>query len=211
VTAILVLAKEPRAGRSKTRLTPPLSPAQAARLAAAALETTLAAVRDASVSRKVVVLEGLPGEWLQPGFQLQRQHGGDHARRIANAFADAGAPALLIGMDSPQVTARLLDDAMVALMAPGTDAVLGHAEDGGWWALGLRRADRTVFDGIPMSRDDTGARQHRRLVELGLRTATLPTLRDVDLIEDARAVAAEIPESAFARTLMDVDGLAAAL
>ncbi len=211
MSAILVLAKEPRPGRSKTRLTPPLSPDQAARLAAAALETTLDAVSAAAAPRKVVVLDGRAGDWLPAGFDLLHQRGADHAQRIANAFADAGAPALLIGMDSPQVTAPMLDRAVEALAAPGTDAVLGYAEDGGWWAIGLRRADAAVFRGVAMSRDDTGACQRRRLDRLGLRTTMLPTLRDVDLIDDARAVAAAIPGSAFARTLMDVDRHAAAI
>jgi glycosyltransferase A (GT-A) superfamily protein (DUF2064 family) len=108
-------------------------------------------------------------------------------------------------MDTPQVDAWLLEGAIASLGAPGTDAVLGHAEDGGYWAIGLRRPDPRAFLGVPMSCDDTGARQADALAALGLAVATLPTLRDVDLIEDARAVAAEAPEGRFAAALDKVE------
>jgi uncharacterized protein len=201
MTAILVLAKEPVPGRSKTRLCPPLAPEEAAEIAEAALATTLDAVLRAAAGRRVLVLDGRPGPWLPAGIDVIPQRGGGHAERLASAFADAGAPAVLIGMDSPQVTPELLDDAVRKLEAPGAGAVLGPAEDGGWWAIGLRHADARVFEGVPMSRDDTGRRQLRRLRELGLHTRLLPPLRDVDVFPDALAVARAAPGTQFARTI----------
>jgi glycosyltransferase A (GT-A) superfamily protein (DUF2064 family) len=85
--------------------------------------------------------------------------------------------------------------------------VLGRAPDGGYWAIGLRRPDERVFEGVPMSADDTGAVQRARLDELGLVVEELEHLRDVDTIEDASVVAAERPESRFARALAEM-GLA---
>ena len=71
--------------------------------------------------------------------------------------------------------------------------MLGLATDGGWWAIGLREPVVGVFDGVPMSRADTGRRQLERLGELGLRTALLPELRDMDRPADVRAIARAHP------------------
>lgn len=203
---LVVLAKEPVPGRAKTRLTPPLSPVQAAAVARAALLDTLAAVAATRVRRTTVVLHGSRHGLLPPGVAVLPQRGGDLGDRLAGAFADAFAaeplPLLLIGMDTPQVTAALLRQCLDALLRRGTDAVLGAAEDGGWWALGLRRPAPGLFDGVPMSTDRAGAVQARRLAELGLRSAALPVLRDIDRVEDLTAVAAGLPvDSHLARLL----------
>lgn len=143
---------------------------------------------------------GPPGPYVPPGFDVVAQRGGGLDERLAHAFADAyarhAAPMVLIGMDTPQVTPRLLADAEAAL--GGADAVLGPADDGGFWLLGLRRPDPALLLGVPMSTPDTGRAQHRRLLRAGLRVAIAPTLRDVDTAADVRAVAAEIPSSRFA-------------
>ena len=75
------------------------------------------------------------------------------------------------------------------------------AEDGGFWALGLRAPRGDLIRGVPMSRADTGARQASALLDAGLTVERLRTLRDVDLAEDAIAVAAQIPHSRFARAV----------
>lgn len=206
MSTILVMAKEPRPGRCKTRLCPPATPAEAAALAEAALADTLAAVAQTAVDHRVLVLDGRPGPWLPPGFPVIPQRGDGLDERLAAALADVSSPgsespALLIGMDTPQVTPGLLSAALTRLTAPGVDAVLGPAVDGGWWALGLRRPDPAVTLGVPMSTPDTGAAQRRRLQGLGLRVADLVELCDVDVIDDALAVAGEAPEGRFARTL----------
>ncbi len=194
-----MLAKEPRPGHSKTRLTPPLSPAEAAEVAEAALRTTLAAARACSAQRLVLALDGAVGEWLGEGFEVIPQRGAGQAERLGAAFADVPGPAVLIGMDSPQVSPELIDLAFARLRRPPLDAVLGPAADGGWWAIGMRRPDPRVFHGVGMSSDDTGERQLARLGELGFRTSLLPELRDVDTYDDALAVAEMIPETPFGR------------
>ena len=204
---LLVLAKAPVAGRVKTRLCPPFTPAEAAQLAEAALRDTLAAVADTPAAARTVVLDGdpgdwLPGDWLPPSSTVLPQRGGGLDERLAAAFDDAWAlrpaPLLLVGMDTPQLTPALLTAAARALLADGTDAVLGPAADGGWWALGLRRPDPSLLLGVPMSTDATGAAQQARLAGAGLRVALLPVLTDVDDAQDARTVAAQCPASRFA-------------
>ena len=202
--ALLVIAKAPVPGRVKTRLTPPCTPVQAAALARAAIEDTLAAAlavdRD---TRRVLVLDGRPGPWLPTGFAVLPQRGDGLAERLAAAFADAGGPAFLVGMDTPQVTPALLEAGLDAVA--GADAAFGAARDGGYWGIGLRTADPRVFQGVPMSQDDTGAVQRGRLAALGLRTAALAPLRDIDTIEDARAVAREAPDSRLAAALAAIE------
>jgi rSAM/selenodomain-associated transferase 1 len=201
--ALLVIAKAPVEGRVKTRLTPPCTPAQAAQLAAAALADTLAAAALARrPARRVLVLDGEPDGWVPDGFVVVPQRGEGLAERLAAAFEDAGGPAFLIGMDTPQVTPELLDAGLAALAR--NDAAFGAALDGGYWGIGLRRPDPDAFRDVPMSEPTTGAVQRARLAELDLRTAELPPLRDVDTIADARAVAAEAPDSRFAAALAEI-------
>lgn len=201
---ILVIVKSPEPGRVKTRLCPPCSPREAAALAEAALADTLAAVRTTPGACAVVVLQGEPGPWLPEGTAVIPQRGGGLDERLEACFEDAGAPALVIGGDTPQVTPDLLAGAMAALYEPGVDAVLGPAHDGGYWALGLRRPTPNAVTGVPMSDPQTLHAQRQRLASLGLTVADLPVLRDVDTIEDAWAVAGAIPNSRFAATLAAV-------
>jgi glycosyltransferase A (GT-A) superfamily protein (DUF2064 family) len=197
---VLVVAKSPVAGRVKTRLCPPCDPEEAAELAEAALADTLDAVAACGVSRRLLALDGAPGQWLPSGFHVFSQCEGSFADRLGHAWATAGGPGLQIGMDTPQVTGDLLDRCLAELLGGGErTAALGLAEDGGWWALGVLRVRVPMFDGVPMSTASTGAAQWRRLETLGHTVVGLPTLVDVDRIEDACAVAREAPATRFGR------------
>jgi uncharacterized protein len=192
-STLLVIAKQPVPGRVKTRLVPPCTYEQAAELAEAALVDTLHTMLKVPARRRVLVLDGEPGPWLPSGFEIVRQCGGPLDERLAGAFAAASGPALLIGMDTPQVTPGLLTVDWQA-----ADAWFGPAADGGFWALGLRVPDPALLRGVPMSTPGTGAVQRARLLTAGLRVADLPRLRDVDTAADAMAVAREAPWSRFA-------------
>jgi uncharacterized protein len=196
MTTLLVIAKEPRPGRVKTRLCPPFSPAEAAALAEAALVDTLDAVAATPADRRVLVLDGEPGPWLPSGFDVVPQRGGGLDERLCAAFADCDGPALLVGMDTPQVTPELLTVDLATC-----DAYFGPAEDGGFWALGLAAPDPELLRGVPMSTAVTGAVQRARLTAAGLRVRDLPVLRDVDTADDAEAVAAVAPHGRFAAEL----------
>lgn len=202
-TRLLVLAKEPVPGSVKTRLSPPCSLEEAAAIARAALLDTLDTVLALDLPT-TLVFEGNPGSWVPPGIEVVPQRGRGLDERLAAAFEEARAPAVLVGMDTPQMTPALMACAVESLGDVGTDSVLGRADDGGWWCIGLPRADRRVFLGVPMGTAFTGAMQLRRLRALGLRCTQLPRLRDVDDIEDAVAVAAGIPGSRFASTVLPI-------
>jgi len=202
---LLVIAKAPLAGSAKTRLCPPCTGEQAAELAEAALADTLAAVAATSCGGRTLVLEGAPGEWLPEGIEVVAQRGDGLGERLAAAFADTEGAALLVGMDTPQLGPALLEDALGRLEEPGGDAVLGPAEDGGYWAIGMREPRPEAFLGVPMSSERTAERQRQRLRGLGMAVEELATLRDVDFWPDALAVAAAAPASRFARTLASLE------
>jgi glycosyltransferase A (GT-A) superfamily protein (DUF2064 family) len=166
-------------------------------LAEAALEDTLEAVAGTAADRRVLALDGSPGRWLPRGFEIIAQRGEGLGERLAAAVADTGTPALIIGMDTPQVTARDLHHALDLLESPHIDAVLGPAHDGGYWAIGLCSADPRAFSGVPMSTTRTAEAQLAQLHRLGLATQLLPELRDVDYFEDACAVSAQCSGSRF--------------
>lgn len=200
--ALLVVAKAPVAGYAKTRLTPPLTPVQAARLAAAALLDTLDAVAACPVAHRVVAFTGDPAAAELGGelaaklteFEVFAQRGAGFAVRLANAHADTartGLPVLQIGMDTPQVSSRVLTESARAL-ASGSDALLGPATDGGWWGLGLPdpRAARLLAQ-VPMSTAHTGDHTRAVLRANGYRVAALPAFTDVDHYADALRVAAD--------------------
>lgn len=127
--------------------------------------------------------------------------------RLAAAFALCTGPALLVGMDTPQLTPALL----APVLQPGgwsdCDAWFGPAADGGFWALGFAEPRPGLMRGVPMSVPGTGAAQRARLTGAGLTVRDLPELRDVDTADDVRTVAAAIPHSRFAAAVV---GIAAA-
>jgi rSAM/selenodomain-associated transferase 1 len=202
--ALMVIAKEPLPGRVKTRLSPPCTSHQAAALAQAALADTLDVLQRTPADRKVLVFEGDSRSWRRHGLEIIPQRGRGLGERLAAAFEDVKEPALLVGMDTPQLTPQLLLDGMHALALPGVDAVLGRALDGGYWSVGLKRGWSHAFSGVPMSHQETWNRQRARLNELGLRVHEQAQLRDVDTIEDAHAVAREVPGSRFAAALASI-------
>ena len=213
---LLVVAKAPVAGFAKTRLAASIGDRHAALLAAAALLDTVdtaRAVRDATVACALTGdLAGAERAGELAGALRDcvvfPQRGVDFADRLANAHAEVaarfpGAPVLQIGMDTPQLRQPLLTSALARLAE--TEAVLGPAMDGGWWALGLRRpADAHVLRAVPMSRPDTGARTLAALRGIGLRVGSLPQVSDVDTMADAVRVAAQAPATRFARAFAAV-------
>lgn len=212
----LVVAKAPVPGEVKTRLAVDVGAEDAARLAAASLLDTLDAVEQAfGASRCHVALTGdlaraasgpqiaeRLGAWTVHG-----QRGEGLAERLAHAHADVAAAGpggvVQVGMDTPQVTGPLLAD--VAGLLDRRPAVLGPAEDGGWWVLAL--ADPTqgrVLRGVPMSTGTTCQDTEAALNRAGLDVVHARVLCDVDTALEAEAVAVDAPWTRFAR-LWDVE------
>jgi uncharacterized protein len=210
----LVVAKAPVAGRVKTRLGVDVGSAAAADLAAAALLDTLAACRAAfGTGGCLLALDGDLADAVRgaeiaralSGWAVSCQRGSTFAERLANAHLDVppGGPVVQVGMDTPQLTPRLLLDVAGALA--DHDAVLGPAEDGGWWVLGLRApGGAAALHGVPMSTPTTYDDTRSALTGAGLGVGATATLRDVDTIADAEAVADAVPDGGFARAWREV-------
>ena len=211
--ALLVLAKAPEPGRVKTRLCPPLTPAEAADLAAAALLDTLDAVRAVPGGRCVVALAGRlvrggsrgrvgrrAARRRDPRASAVRTSGTASRPRTATPPACCPAARCCSSGWTPRRSTRPCSPRPPhrCTAAPSTPS-LGPAADGGWWALGLRdpRAAAAIAD-VPTSRDDTGERTVHALRAAGLRVGLLPELTDVDTAADAVAVARTAPGTRFA-------------
>ena len=199
-TTIVVMAKECIPGKVKTRLHPPLSFEDAARVASASLTDTLDAVAATGLPVTVCAQGNIA---VPAGFASIPQVSGGLDERIAAAVDTCGGRVLLIGMDTPQVDPRLLrtlaDD-----WSDHVDAWFGPATDGGFWLLGLgnlssdRLGGRTRGDlvrGVPMSSPETGLRQRERLIEAGLSVQDVGPLTDIDDIDSLREVAAVLPQT----------------
>lgn len=194
---VVVIAKEPVPGRVKTRLIGDFTAEQAADLAAAALADTLSAMDQVRCRRRVLLLDGQAGSWVPRGWEVIAQVPGGLDERLAAGFESLDdAPAVLVGMDTPQLRARQLN-----FNPTRFDACLGMAADGGFWAIGFTSPARAgaVLRGVPMSTAETGSIQRQRMVSAGLAVQELDTLTDVDTAAEARSVALQSPSTRFAR------------
>jgi glycosyltransferase A (GT-A) superfamily protein (DUF2064 family) len=213
----LVVAKAPVPGLAKTRLAASVGERVAADIAAAALLDTLDAVIAAPVQARVVAMTGnlddaCSSEEIRgrlDAFTVIRQRGDDFADRLANAHADAANAAgiqrvLQIGMDTPQVSDEILAECAQELL--GADAVLGLAEDGGWWVLGVSDPGMAnCLRAVPMSQPDTGALTLAALYGKGIGVRLVAELADVDTVDDIEAVRRECPSgSRFVRSTQGV-------
>ncbi|MEE6163875.1 MULTISPECIES: TIGR04282 family arsenosugar biosynthesis glycosyltransferase [unclassified Mycolicibacterium] len=208
---VLVVAKAPVPGLAKTRLAAGIGAEAAAEIAAAALLDTLDAAAAAAVQARVVALTGDLGQARRcheirdrlADFIVVPQRGRNFAERLANAHADAaaatGLPVLQIGMDTPQVSAGMLDACADALS--DADAVLGMARDGGWWVLGVQdsRAAACLAD-VEMSTPQTGAETLAALRNTGAAVTLTAELADFDTVDDIGEVRGACPlDSRFVR------------
>ncbi|MGV8858732.1 TIGR04282 family arsenosugar biosynthesis glycosyltransferase [Rhodoglobus sp.] len=205
---LVIIAKEPLAGHTKTRLNPPLSLAQAASLAAACIDDTIAATAKVRAGRRILYFQGANVPESAADLEVIAQSSGGLDERLASIFDQCTGPTLLIGMDTPQLTAALLEPASDA-WPDNVDAWLGLAPDGGFWAIGMREPRGDLIRGIPMSTAQTGESQLGRLRDAGLRVGLLDPLNDVDTYSDAIAVAKSAPHTQFAQLLatMQASGL----
>ena len=182
---LCLFARDPQPGRVKTRLSPALPGPLAARLYAGLLgDTWAAAAACTRATRRVVHWADATGT-TPPGFTARVQRGGDLGERLTHAFADelaAGGPVLLIGSDTPSLTAAHLDTAFAALET--SDVVVGPTLDGGYWGLGLREPAPQLFTDIPWSTREVLVGTLVRAHASGLRVTTVDTLEDLDTPHD---------------------------
>ena len=211
--AIAVMAKAPRPGFCKTRLCPPLSQEQACELSRAFLSDITAnlfrAARHAPITPVVAYApaghEALFDGVLAPGTRLLLADGtGDTApgvdgfgrcllQAVRVLLAEGYQSVAVLNADSPTLPTATLVQAATLLAQPDTGAVMGAAEDGGYYLLGLRAANAALFSGIAWSTDAVAAQTRARAAASGLALAELPPWYDVD---DAASLRRLLDESA---------------
>ena len=189
---IIVFARAPVPGKTKTRLIPALGETGAARLHAELIYRTL---------KKVTALVNVKAElWCTPdidhhffascagtyGLRLRKQLGKDLGERMSNALKeslDRSPWAILVGTDCPELTNDDLQHA-ASMLADGTDAVLGPATDGGYVLIGLSRPAPDLFTEMPWGSDQIAELTRDRLRSLGMSWRELPPRNDIDRPED---------------------------
>jgi uncharacterized protein len=195
----VVMAKEPAAGRTKTRLCPPLSPPDAARLYEALLHDTIALV---SRLRGVRLAVAVTPASAVATFRLRVPQdalvlpvgGGDIGACLSQAtehlFAEGFSRVLAINSDGPTLPPVYLERALELL--DRHDVVIGPSEDGGYYLAGLRRSAPGLFQGIAWSTPRVMAQTVERATTLGLSTALLPPWYDVDTAADLERLRLEL-------------------
>lgn len=204
------MAKRPQPGQTKTRLCPPLAPEQAAALYEGFLCDTLDLVWQVAGVRPAIAYtpEDARGYFAQlaPDTVLLLQQGVGLGERLAAVTTDAlaaGAPALAaISSDSPTIPLSYLERAF-NLLAEGADLVLGPADDGGYYLVGLRRPAPQLFLDVVMSTPSVLHDTLEVAAQLGLRTVLLPTWYDVDTIEDLDRLRADSAPLRYTRPILD--------
>ena len=188
---VILFCKVPRPGWVKTRLAQSVGSSAAVEIYRKLLQTVIQQLDGFSVE-----LRFSPDEaeeeirpWAKPGWAVHPQGAGDLGQRLHRAFAQhfqSGAGrVVVIGSDCPELGATDLSDAFYALLEK--DLVLGPAEDGGYWLIGLRQEAPLLFENIPWStgavREVTLAKARQQSLEVKL----LRQLPDIDTEEDWKA------------------------
>src|SRR5262245_6150806 len=203
---IAVMAKASVPGRTKTRLTPPLTAAEAADFNTAFLKDISANLLAAGARANIrgymaygpsgtqqFFIDNLPREigliesWL-PNF-------GDCLFKAIIGLFDAGhASAVVLNSDSPTLPTDLLVETAEVLARPGDRAVLGPSTDGGYYLLGIKHPHRRLFDEIDWSTERVARQTLERAREIGLDAHCLPAWYDVDDSQALRQLHAELFE-----------------
>ena len=208
---LVLLAKPPLPGRSKTRLAAEIGVAAAARVAEALLHATITlcesiAERSPDGDLKLVLAYTDSEDWFVPAlsraWRLIEQRGADLGERMESVLADLGQAdgdrAVLIGMDCPHMPSQRVAEAFEAL--GGADAVLGPCEDGGYYLLGVRGAlpDR-VLEGVPWGTAAAFDRTASALEAAKLSVTCLPSGYDVDTARDLHRLVSETAADSSSR------------
>jgi rSAM/selenodomain-associated transferase 1 len=197
MTALLIIfAKEPRPGRVKTRLSPPLSPEGAAQLYHSFLQDILEEM--ARVPEVSLALAYSPAgahdffrHLVPAGTDLFPQEGTDLGERMSRAFdrgfAAGFGPVLLRGSDVPDLPAGAVSEAREVLAAGRAQVALGPCPDGGYHLVGLPASQPRLFRGVDWSGPTVLADTLHRARQLGLEVYLLPPWPDIDTYADLRS------------------------
>lgn len=185
---LVIMAKEPVAGRVKTRLAESLGTAAATGIYRTMQSSAIARLAHDPRWRTVLSLapdHAVASRVFPSGMTRVAQGGGDLGARMQRIFDTVGrGPLIIIGTDIPALVPRDIADAFRALQR--CDAVLGPARDGGYWLIGLRRFPRVLKPFADVRWSSAFARSD---TEANLKTASLAILRTLDDLDTAEDLA----------------------
>jgi rSAM/selenodomain-associated transferase 1 len=199
--ALMVVAKEPSVGRTKTRLSPPLSGQQATDLYRCLLLDTMELMKRVEGVQPIIAYlppgaEPFFRRLAPPGFDFVPQVGADLGERLDNVLTHClqkgYRQAVVMDSDSPTLPVAYLRQAFRELDDPTVDVVLGPCDDGGYYLIGLKSPCAALFRGIVMSTSTVVTETLERAREQGLRVACLPRWYDVDTYEDLERLVKEL-------------------
>ena len=187
------MAKAPVAGEVKTRLVPPLTPAQAAEFYRALLLDQFAHLRNFAAAERYVfytpedganMLRDLGGAQ----YRYLAQRGGDLGARMQQVFTElwqlGHRNVLLIGSDLPALPLAILDEGFTQLAQAERRVVLGPSQDGGYYLVGMNRLTPEIFANMTWSHERVLADTMARLDGLSVSYSMLPPWFDLDVAED---------------------------
>lgn len=204
--ALLIFAKQPVAGMVKTRLTPPLSPAEAAELYRCMLADTIERVTSIPGVERLLFFQ--PGEGSEGYFRdsfrhltLFPQEGAGLGERMENAFGRVLAAgfeaAAVVGTDAPDLPREYVEQSFRLLGEGKAEVVFGPAADGGYYLLALGRLIPQLFRDIPWGTGAVMRKSRETADSLGCASAALPLWHDVDTAADlGRFLAGGNPDAA---------------
>jgi uncharacterized protein len=184
---LVLFARYPLAGAAKTRLIPAIGPDGAAQVHRQLTERTMAVLRETGHLVELHYTganEDAFRNWLGDGFALVPQADGDLTDRLMAALnpLSESAPVIFFGADTPDLSAQIVADAVAALQTH--QVVLGPADDGGYYLIGMNQPMPELLTDMPWSTDQVMPETLRRLAAIGVTPALLETLHDCDRPED---------------------------
>lgn len=190
--ALMVFVRRPQKGKVKTRLAATIGEYAALKIYLQLLHHTLQITNPIEVDKYVFYADAVPEEdnWQKAGFIPFVQTTGDLGHKMHHAFATLFSkghkPVVIIGSDCIELSTALILNAFTALQA--SDVVLGPANDGGYYLLGLQTAQPSLFNNMPWSTASVFSQTQQRIQAATLKLHLLPQLIDIDTEEDLHAV-----------------------
>jgi uncharacterized protein len=192
-SAVAIMAKAPSPGQVKTRLCPPLTPAEASALYRCFLLDKIGQVSALRGVTPVLSYDSpdarpLFETLIPPPFLLIPQLGDDLGARLVSTFDQlfrlGFTQVIAIDSDTPTLPTAYLEHALKLIATPTNDVVLGPTEDGGYYLIGLRRAHQELFEDMPWSTSQVFAETIRRSEQSGLTVACAEWWYDIDTPAD---------------------------
>ena len=191
MTTLIIFIKNPKLGKVKTRLAATVGDEKALSIYKKLLGFTQKLAISLPCERMLFYSDEIEAndDWSNVFFQKNKQYGNDLGERMKNAFCEVlltSKKAIIIGSDCAELTKEILENAFEALEK--NDFVIGPAEDGGYYLLGMNHFEPTIFENINWSTAEVLSKTIEKIARLEKKVAFMPTLSDIDNEEDWKKI-----------------------